>query len=61
MKKIVKLIKRVIFSVLFLYSYNILAESLNLIIPINLVTIGVLTILGIPSLFFLIAIMFICF
>lgn len=61
MNKIVKLLKRIIFSALLLYSYNLLAESLNLIIPINIVTISILTILGVPSLFFLIAIMVICF
>lgn len=61
MKKIVKVCKKIIFSILLIYSYNILCSSLNLIIPINLMTIGVLTIFGMPSLFFLIAIMFICF
>ena len=61
MNKIVKLLKRIIFSALLLYSDNLLAESLNLIIPINIVTISILTILGVPSLFFLIAIMVICF
>jgi len=61
MKKIVKVCKKIIFSILLLYSYNVLCSSLNLIIPINLATIGILTIFGMPSLFFLIAIMFICF
>lgn len=61
MKKITKMLKRIIFSVLLLYSYNLLAESLNLIIPINIATIATLTILGTPSLFFLIALMFIGF
>jgi len=61
MKKIVKLLKKIIFSVFLIYSYNLLAKSINMIIPINMVTVSVLTIFGMPSLFFLIAIMFICF
>ena len=61
MKKITKVIKKIIFSVLILYSYNLLAKSMNLIIPINFVTVGVLTIFGVHSLFFLIALLFICF
>ena len=61
MKKITKVIKKIIFSVLILYSYNLLAKSMNLIIPINFVTVGSLTIFGVHSLFFLIALLFICF
>lgn len=61
MKKITKVIKKIIFSVLIPYSYNLLAKSMNLIIPINFVTVGALTIFGVHSLFFLIALLFICF
>lgn len=51
MKKIVKIIKRIIFAVLLLYGYNMLAASLNLIVPINFVTVGSITVLGTPALF----------
>ena len=51
MKKIIKLIKGILFSIFLLYGYNLLATSLNLIVPINVVTVGSITILGMPALF----------
>jgi len=51
MKKIIKLVRKIIFAVLLLYGYNMLATSLNLIVPINFVTVGSITILGTPALF----------
>lgn len=51
MKRIIGLVKRIIFAVLVLYGYNMLATPLNLIVPINVVTIGSITILGTPALF----------
>lgn len=56
MKKIIKFLKKVVFSCFFLYSYNVLAVPLNIIIPINIINILILTVLGLPSLFFLILI-----
>ncbi len=56
MQKIVKIIKKVIFSSFLLYGYNLLAVPLNIIIPINLINIAIITIFGIPSLFSLILI-----
>ena len=56
MQLIIKIVKRIIFSSFLLYGYNILAAPLNIIIPINYVNIGVISILGIPSLFSLILI-----
>ncbi len=56
MKKIVKIMKNILFSILILYGYNMLATSLNLIVPINVVTVGSITILGMPALFALILI-----
>jgi len=49
MKKIIKILKRVLFSFGILYAYNILMQSYNMPIPINIYTIGILTILGIPG------------
>ena len=51
MKKIIQIVKRIVFSSFLLYGYNILVEPLGLIIPINVITVGVLSIFGIPALF----------
>ncbi|MDD2391425.1 MAG: pro-sigmaK processing inhibitor BofA family protein [Bacilli bacterium] len=61
LKKIFKVLKKAIFSVFLIYSYNIIAEPLGLIIPINLITIFLVTILGVPALFALIAVLIIIF
>lgn len=49
MKLLVKLVKRVIFSAFLLYGYNLIAVNFNMIIPINVYTIGFVSVLGIPS------------
>jgi len=61
MKKIFKLLKKVVFSALLLYGYNVIASPLNVIVPINFINIGAMTILGIPALFALIFINIIVF
>ena len=37
-------------SALFIYAYNVIATPLNTIVPINLITIFVVCILGVPGL-----------
>lgn len=59
--KIYTIIKRIIVSAFALYGYNIIAAPINLIIPINIITISILTILGIPSLLCLIVILVVIF
>ena len=56
-KKMFKLIKRIIISSFLLYAYNLLVQPIGLMIPINIFTIGALTILGVPALLCLIFIM----
>ena len=53
-KKIIKIINRIIISFFLLYGYNILVQPLGLIIPINIITVGLLSILGVPVLLCLI-------
>ena len=53
-KKIFKIIRRIIVSALFLYGYNVIAGPIDVLIPINLINIGLLTLLGFPALFALI-------
>lgn len=50
LKKFLVLLKRIIFSSFLLYGYNMIVNPLNLMIPINIITIGALTIFGIPAL-----------
>lgn len=54
MKIVIKLIKKVIFSAFLLYGYNLIAVNFNMIIPINICTIGFVSVLGIPSMLALI-------
>lgn len=61
LKKIFKIIRRIIFSVFLLYGYNLIMSPLNLMIPINLITVGVITILGSGALLGFIAILLIIF
>ena len=49
-KFIFKIIKRIIVSSFLLYAYNLIVQPIGLIIPINIFTIGALTILGVPAL-----------
>ena len=49
MRYLYKLFKRVVISFGILYAYNILMQSFNLPIPINIFTISISTILGVPG------------
>jgi len=60
-KKLFNLIKKIVFSVFLIYGFNLIAEPLNLIIPINIITVGLITILGVPALLSLILVYFIVF
>ena len=61
LKKILDLMKKIIFSILLLYGYNVIATPINVMIPINFITIGAVTILGFPALFALIIINIVVF
>ena len=58
-KKIVSLIKKVVFAFLVLYGLNLFVNSFNVMIPINVFTIGTVTFLGVPGVFSLVAMFFI--
>lgn len=60
-KCVFRLFKKVLFNVLFLYSFNLIVSPIGLIVPINLITVSSLTVLGLPALFALILISFIVF
>ena len=49
LKRIFLIIKKIILSILLIYAYNKLALPLNVVIPINIVTVLMVFICGIPS------------
>ena len=57
--KIVSILKRIVTSFLLLYGLNYLLSSMQIMIPINLITISVVSLLGIPGLSSLIILFFI--
>ena len=60
-KKIFNILKKIIISAFILYGYNLIVTPINLTIPINLITVGLLTLFGIPALFALIIVLIIIF
>ncbi len=50
LKKIKEIIKKIVFNILILYGYNLLAGPLNIIVPINIYTVGALTVFSFPAL-----------
>lgn len=61
LKKVLNLLKRIVISAFILYGYNLIAAPLDLVIPINILTVGILTIFGIPAIFSLIIILAVIF
>lgn len=57
MLKIWKWIRKIIISSFLLYGYNLLVQPLNLMIPINVITVLAVAILGVPALISLILIL----
>lgn len=47
---IVNVLKKIIFGFIILYGYNLIAVSFNMTIPINIITIVIVSILGAPAL-----------
>ena len=52
-KRIFKLIKKIVIAGFMLYAYNVIMAPLNMLIPINIYTIGLTTIFGIMAIPFL--------
>ncbi len=59
LKKIYAVIKKIVFAFLMLYGLNYFISSLQIYIPINVITVGVVSLLGIPGLSSLIILYFI--
>lgn len=60
LKKLFNLVKKVIFSVLFIYAFNEMSLPLNLIIPINIFTVLLVSFCGIPSILMLVLFSLVC-
>ena len=60
LKKVFNLIKKFILAVLLIYAYNKMTLPLDLFIPMNVFTILLVTICGIPSIIMLILFSLIC-
>lgn len=52
-KKIFSVLKKIVLGGFILYAYNLMAAPLNLLIPINIVTLGVIGIFGLSAIPFL--------
>jgi hypothetical protein len=60
LKKIINIIKKIIMAVLLIYAYNKLALPLNVIIPMNIITVFLVALCGIPSILMLVLFSLIC-
>lgn len=60
-KKIFTAIKRIVLGGFLLYAYNLMAAPLNLFIPINVFTLGLLAVFGISVIPFLALILIIVY
>ncbi|MDD2496207.1 MAG: pro-sigmaK processing inhibitor BofA family protein [Tissierellia bacterium] len=61
LKKIFAIIRRVVIGGFILYAYNLMAAPLSLLIPINLITLGIIGIFGISAIPFLALILIIVY
>lgn len=62
MKNIVlAVMKKIIFGFVILYGYNLIATSFNMAIPINIITIVLVSLLGAPALFALIMLLLVVY
>lgn len=60
LKNIFNIIKKIILSVLLIYAYNKIALPLNVVIPINILTVLLVFICGIPSILMLVLFSLVC-
>ena len=60
LKKVFNLIKKFILAVLLIYAYNKMTLPLDIFIPMNIFTIFLVALCGIPSIFMLILFSLVC-
>ena len=49
-----KILKKILFSIILLYSFNVIAVKFGIIVPINYISVLLLTILDIPGMVMLV-------
>ena len=54
MKKVVLFLKKILLSFFILYGFNVIAANFNILIPINVITVLLVSLLGLPMLFSLV-------
>ena len=60
-KHSINLLKKIVISAFLLYGFNLIAGTFGLIIPINIITVLLVSILGLPALFSLVIILLLIF
>lgn len=58
MNKIIKVLRKLCMAFVMLYGINVILSSTNVFIPINIITLILVTILGTPSILGLVAVYF---
>ena len=61
LKKIKKAFKKILFSFLIIYGFNMVLVPLNINIPLNIINILVVSVLGLPSFLSLIIVLLIAY
>lgn len=56
---IISVLKKIVFAIFFIYAFDIIATGLKLFIPINFITIGVVSTLGVSGFLALVAVYFV--
>ncbi len=58
-KYIFKIVRNIVLAFCFIYGFDLIASGLNIVIPLNFITIGLVTFLGLPGLLALIGVYFV--
>ena len=58
-KKLGTLLRKIVFAFGIIYGINIMLQRVNVYLPINIITVGITTFLGVPGLLSLFAIFYI--
>lgn len=61
MKKVLNLLKKLLFGFFILYGFNTISSNFDLVIPINIISLSLVTFLGFPGLLSLILLLVIAF
>lgn len=59
-KRIFVVLKKIVLSILFIYTYNKLTLPLDIVIPINVFSVSFVSLFGIPSIIMLILFSLLC-